>query len=183
MPERKVRSPSRWQRRGCLRRPNDVDPTRRLLALPNVVVVRSLSKAWGLAGLRVGYAAGDATVLRWMRAAGGPYSVSSTSLEIAEERLARGLPDISRVRLERSRLIGLLERVGAEAFPSQANFVLARFDDAGRVVRGLAERGIAVRSLPDLDGCLRITCPGDEDDFARLESALTDTLQREEVTT
>ena len=77
----------------------DRDPTPRLLDLPNVVVLRTLSKAWGLAGLRVGYAAGPADVISWMRAAGSPYSVARPGLAVAARRLAGGSEDVDRFHL------------------------------------------------------------------------------------
>jgi histidinol-phosphate aminotransferase len=63
---------------------------RAALALPNAVVIRTLSKAWGLAGLRVGYAVGPAALLDGMRAAGAPYAVSGPSLHLAHRWLDAG---------------------------------------------------------------------------------------------
>src|SRR5688572_2040510 len=68
----------------------DEDLTAAALELPNVVVVRTFSKAWGLAGCRVGYAVGPSPIIRALRAAGGPYSVSSASLAIAATLFDRG---------------------------------------------------------------------------------------------
>jgi histidinol-phosphate aminotransferase len=157
----------------------DEDLTGAALGLPNVVVLRTFSKAWGLAGLRVGYASGPAEILGWMRAAGAPYAVSGVSLALAGRALAGGVDAmrvfVERIREERSRLFDVLARLGAEPLPSQANFVLARFADSEGVRAGLARRGIAVRSFPgraDLVGMLRITCPGDETALARLLRAL-----------
>lgn len=157
----------------------DADPTAELLRLPNAVAIRTLSKAWGCAGLRVGYAAGPADAIGWLRAAGGPYAVSRPSLALAAARLAGDDADvrayIRQIREERGRLAALLANLGAEPLPSQANFVLARFRDAADVRTGLAARGIAVRAFPgrpELDGWLRIACPADPTAFTRLEAAL-----------
>jgi histidinol-phosphate aminotransferase len=157
----------------------DEDLTATALALPNALVFRTLSKAWGLAGLRVGYVAGPADLIAPLRAAGLPFAVSGTSLLLAAARLDRGDADVrafvSRVRDERSRLAALLDRLGARALPSQANFVLARFADASRARDALAGFGIAVRGFPGrpgLDDALRITCPGDDGAFGRLAHAL-----------
>ena len=157
----------------------DSDLTDTALSLPNAVVVRSFSKAWGMAGLRVGFAAGPAEIIACLRAAGGPYAVSRPSLALVTERLESGQADMDRfvetVRKERDQLCGLLESLGAEPFSSQANFVLCRFKDAAWVHGSLAALGILVRAFPNkpgLDGCLRITCPGDQEAFERLCAAL-----------
>ncbi len=157
----------------------DEDPTPALLPQPNVVVFRTLSKAWGLAGLRVGYAIAPAKVAGWMRAAGLPYPCSRPSLALAGARLATGEAGVrffvATVRAQRQRLSELLASLGAQPFPSQANFLLARFRDAAWVRDGLAGLGIAVRAFtghPRLEGRLRVTCPGDAADFERLQHAL-----------
>jgi histidinol-phosphate aminotransferase len=157
------------------------DLTDSALALPNAVVVRSLSKSWGLAGLRVGFAAGPVQIVRWLRAAGGPYSVAGPSLALAAEWLQRGgdamRAYVDRIRFERQELARVLRSAGADVTDSQANFVFARFQTAEHIWAALAERGIAVRrfpSAPDLSDGLRITCPGNERDFARLIQAINE---------
>lgn len=157
----------------------DEDLTPAALALPNAVVTRTFSKAWGLAGLRVGYAAGPAEIVGWMRAAGGPYAVASASLALAEAWLERADGEVARfvarVRGERERLAARLARLGARPEPSQANFAFARFRDARFVRDALAGLGIAVRHFagrPGLEDALRITCPGNDAARERLERAL-----------
>jgi histidinol-phosphate aminotransferase len=160
----------------------DEDITEVALSLPNAVVVRTLSKAWGLAGLRVGWAAGPAKLISWMRAAGNPYAVSSASLALAEARLSHseGIDGyVRRVRQEIVEISLLIGRLGGEVLPSQANFVLARFENARWVCDALAGLGIAVRIFPDrpeLEGCVRITMPGDGRAFERLSGALESAL-------
>ncbi|MBW2261364.1 MAG: histidinol-phosphate aminotransferase family protein [Deltaproteobacteria bacterium] len=167
----------------------DEDLTSFVLTLPNALVVRSLSKAWGLAGLRVGWAAGPAEVICWLRAAGHPYAVSGPSLRLASVRLRTGRDDVARfagrIREERRMISERLAALGARVLPSQANFVLARFEDAEAVRTGLAKRGIAVRIFPgrpDLEGRLRITLPGDGESFERLVRALSEIIADREVT-
>jgi len=159
----------------------DDDPTPAALSHPNVVVVRTFSKAWGLAGLRVGCALGDPAVIGWLRTVGDPYPVSGPALAIVGRALesgrARMWRHVRRVRSERDRLAGLLRTLGAEPVPSQANFVLARFDDAAGVKQRLADAGVLVRAFPHRPGyrdALRITCPGDRAEFMRLSHALVD---------
>lgn len=161
----------------------DADLTATALALPNALVVRTLSKAWGLAGLRVGYALGPPDVIGWLRAAGNPYAVSGLSAALAEAWLTAGEAEVcafvARVRAERAVLHALLDELGARPLPSQANFVLACFNDAAGTWDGLARRGIAVRRFPqhtELRDFLRITCPGQTSVFSRLQEALRATL-------
>jgi histidinol-phosphate aminotransferase len=160
------------------------DLTPEVLAIPNALLVRTLSKAWGLAGVRVGYAAGPAEVIGWLRTAGQNYPVGGMALEIAARRLGEeaAVADfIARVRREREQLTERLRELGAEPLPSQANFVLVRLPDAAGIQTALAGEGIAVRAWPGderLGAYLRLTCPGDDGMFARLERALTEVLGR-----
>lgn len=161
----------------------DADLTDIALGLPNAVVVRTMSKAWGMAGLRVGYALGPAPVLAWMRAAGLPYAVSRPSLALAGAWLDRGgdamAAFVARVRDERSRLATLARELGARPQDSQANFVLVRHPRIGWVRDGLAGLGIAVRAFPghpDLADAARVTCPGDDAAFVRLAHGLRTVL-------
>jgi histidinol-phosphate aminotransferase len=160
----------------------DEDLTRAALALGNALVVRTFSKAFGLAGLRVGYVAGPARLVRWLRA-GSPYPVSAPSLALALRRLESPTAEVAHhvacVRVEREQLARRLDELGARVSPSQGNFVLARFRDAAFVRDALAGLGIAVRSWPQrrgLEDALRITCPIDEAACARLLRALAAAL-------
>ncbi len=161
----------------------DEDPTAELLRLPNAVVTRTFSKAWGLAGLRVGYAIGPAEVIGWLRTVGHPFPTSGVSLALAAGALEAdqaGTRDyLDRVRTERAELASLLRSLDAEAQSSQGNFVLGRFADAWAVADSLAARGIRVRRFErgtPLSDRLRITCPGDEEEFKRLAAALGEIL-------
>lgn len=168
-------------------------------AAPNAVYIRTLSKAWGLAGLRIGYVVGAPAVLAWLQAVAGPYPCAGASLALASHWLRHGARAVdsyvARVARERSELAALLEARAAEVWPGAANFAFARFDPLRRraldlwealrshgiVVRGFpgrvltAQRGDAAESI-DLENCLRITCPGNDPDFARLRGALQEVL-------
>ena len=164
------------------------DLTGRALGLPNVVVVRTLSKAWGLAGLRTGYALGPEELIGWMRVAGGPYAVSRPSIALAAARLEvdRGESGayISQVKHERSRLQELLDAHGVPHTESQGNFVYTTGGDAVWMRDALAGLGIAVRAWPghpELGNSLRITCPGNEEEFGRLERGLHAALAPEAI--
>ncbi len=165
------------------------EPEQDLLELalehPNAVVVRTLSKAWGAAGLRVGFAVADPRVIDWLRRVGLPFPVSAPSLAAAAAILAEGGPEpalIAAVRGQREALGGLLAGLGAEPLPSAGSFVFARFADAPQVWRGLHALGIAIRAFaarPELAGWLRITLPGDAASFDRLAAALRTVLAPE----
>ncbi len=143
------------------------DPIDRVLDLPNVVVVRTFSKAMGLAGLRVGYAIGSQEVVDWLRTVGGPYPASVLSLEIARSALTsvdERNAIIARTIKHRQQLTKTLEQLGIPVLPSQANFVLARFTDAGAMHNALLSHGVRVRRFRqggEIDSYLRITVPAD----------------------
>ncbi len=157
----------------------DHDPTPTLLELSNVVVTRTLSKAYGLAGLRVGYLLGSPELVAAIGAYGNPYSVSALSAALAETRLERPVAELTTfveaVRRERVVLTGALAGLGARPLPSQGNFVLAECDDAEWVTSAAASLGVGLRRFPDrsgLESAVRITLPGDEADFDRLVATL-----------
>ncbi|KPK03979.1 MAG: hypothetical protein AMS20_09450 [Gemmatimonas sp. SG8_28] len=160
----------------------DEDLTALGLEFPNVLVVRTLSKAWGLAGCRVGYAIGTPEVLGALRAAGPSYPLAAPSVAIALEQLARGddamHTHIARVRDERRQLREELERLGLRPYPSQANFVLVDCRrDAAPLRAALDEHSVRVRDFPDRSGLerhLRITLPGSAGAFTVLVQALRD---------
>ena len=162
----------------------EFDLTETALAYPNVVLVRTFSKAWGGAGLRVGYAVGDARIVDWLRRIGQPFPVSRLSLELLEVTLASAaepsIERIDRIRLERDRLTQLLADLGAEPVPSQASFVLARFNDASWLRTAMAALGIAIRGFPGrsaLDNWLRTTLPGNTAAFVRLTGGFRTVLR------
>lgn len=164
----------------------DEDPTPALLELPNVVMTRTFSKAWGLAGLRVGYAIGPAETVGWLRAVGHPYPTSGVSLALAAAALDADQKTtaeyIRRVKHERGELVALLGSLGAAAAESQGNFVLARVERAWDAADSLASRGVLVRRFPPgtpLADRLRITCPGEGAEFDRLCAALRQSLGRD----
>jgi HAD superfamily hydrolase (TIGR01548 family) len=172
---------------------DELDLTSAALSMDNCVVIRTFSKARGLAGLRVGYAAGPEPIIQTLRAAGGPFPTSTLSLAAAElsleedeERVRAG---VQRVCVEREMIQNeLLSRSAGreaskpaehdDAAQSRANFVLARFGTPERrdwAWGGLLGLGIAVRRFAHegrLADAMRITCPGDEGEFARLLAAL-----------
>lgn len=133
----------------------------------NLIVSRTLSKAWGLAGLRVGYCVSSPQNIAAMRKIKPPYNVGSVSQFLAVRALRRGrkrmLANVEKIVKERARLSKSMERLGLSVYPSAANFVVARFPpafDSALVQKKLAEKSIIVRDrsgVPLLENCVRIT--------------------------
>ena len=154
----------------------DQDPTEALLGRDDILIVRTLSKAWGLAGLRVGYVLGSRAAIAALRGSGPPFPLAGPSIWLAERALELGdrvtADYVSAVRSERERLGAALREWGAEPFPSEANFVLASTGRAASLERRFRRAGIAVRRFRHSPDLLRITLPGDEATFRRLLSVL-----------
>jgi len=161
----------------------DADLTPLALELGNVVMVRTLSKAFGLAGLRVGYLVAAQDVVAEIAGFGSPYAVSGLSVVLASRALETGLGRAESyartVVEERERLIELLTELGAGPLPSQANFVLVTDVDPADLVERAATAGVGLRRFPGrsgLESSVRISLPGNGDDFDRLVRVLTDVL-------
>lgn len=159
---------------------SDADPIGLVCARQNILMMRSFSKAHGLAGMRLGWVAGPPLAIAKLRAAGAPYPVGG--LSVVAGIAARGVEAgaqrkvfLERVRLERKELFNLLARMGARPAPSEANFVFARVKHAAEAKAALAAVGIAIRTFQGrsgLEDAIRITCPGDEAGWAELVAAL-----------
>jgi histidinol-phosphate aminotransferase len=132
-----------------------------------LVVVRTFSKAFALAGARVGYAlaARDLAAELNRRQAPGPLSTLSVALALAG---LDDLPDVRPTIAERERLAQELRRIGLDPWPSHANFLYVPLDGAEEVADRLLRQGLAVRRLP---GALRITVR-DRPDDDRLVAAI-----------
>lgn len=162
----------------------DEDLTPGVLDLPNVVVTRTLSKAWGLAGCRIGYAIGRPDIIAILRAAGGPYPVAGPSMALAARQLDSGeaalAAHVAQVRTEREALTRQLASYGLAPRRSHANFVFVECGERAQfLAAGLESQGVLVREFrdrPNIARALRITLPGDTAAFARLSSALETVL-------
>ncbi|MBA3524752.1 MAG: histidinol-phosphate transaminase [Geodermatophilaceae bacterium] len=158
------------------------DPARTMLSLlpgrPRLVVTRTMSKAFGMAGLRLGYLAADAAVVDALRLVRLPYHLSTLTQVTARAALAHRaalLDTVDAVRTQRNRIVAALPALGLTAVPSDANFVLfGGMPDAPALWRDLLARGVLVRDL-GLPGWLRVTAGTQSETTAFLE-ALTDTL-------
>ncbi len=133
-------------------------------ASPNLVVARTFSKAYGLAGLRLGLLAAGQDSMQWMRRVISPYSVNALALACLPAALEdTGYLDwyVDEVRAARAEFYAVAEELGIRAWPSAANFVLLEIGPAHRAfTQAMHARGILVRdrsSDPGCDGCIRIT--------------------------
>lgn len=137
---------------------DDPDATVDLLAeFPNLVVLRTFSKCYGLAGLRVGYALGSPEFRAAVDAVRQPFSVNALAQAAAAEAILHSddvLDRVERTVAERLRVEEALAGIGLQTTESQANFSWVDLGDAdeGEVVAGLAERRIAVRAGTPLGG-------------------------------
>lgn len=136
-----------------------------LESLPNLVVLQTFSKAWGMAGVRVGLAFASSEIINLMNRVKPPYNVSG----IAQQTVIRSLESSSTVREwiitargERSRLENSLSDLDfvQRVYPSDANFLLVQVDDANSTYKYLIDEMIVVRDRSNVElceGCLRIT--------------------------
>jgi histidinol-phosphate aminotransferase len=147
--------------------------------LSNLFIARTFSKAYGLAGLRLGVMAGDQEQISVLRRMASPFNVNAFALECLAEALAdREFVDacIAQVRAGREWLRNALEQLGFKCWPSQANFLLCRFGDHKKaILEALRARGIALRDRPDCPGCARITI-GKQHEMERLIAELKQVL-------
>jgi histidinol-phosphate aminotransferase len=146
----------------------------------NLVVVRTFSKAFALAGARLGYCLTSDEVVRDLRRVRLPYHLGALTQAaglVALDHRADALAILDAIRKERDRILDALPPMGVETFPSEANFVLFRPPRPGRVVwQGLLDRGVLVRDFTDvIPGCLRVTA-GAPDEVDRFLSALEEVL-------
>ena len=150
---------------------------------PNLVVLRTLSKALGFAGVRCGAVAANADVIRLLNAVQAPYALATPVVECVEdilqsERLAAAEALVAEIVAERERL---QQRLADYAFvdkvwPSEANFLLIRAADSEALTARCRSRGILLRDFgKELPNCLRITVGSREENDQLLR--VFDTLQ------
>jgi len=132
--------------------------------LENLVVLRTFSKAWGLAGIRVGYAVAQEQVIEYLNKIKPPYNLNRISGKLAMQALAQ-YPKMLEFRetilTERGKLAKNLANLGFTVFPSEANFLLVYYPKVSALAKKLADGyGIIIRdfgSKPMLKDCVRIS--------------------------
>lgn len=156
----------------------------------NLVVLQTLSKAWGLAGIRLGMVFGHPELIEYLSRVKYPYNINSLTLRRAQEALGDpAMYDtwVNQILEEREQMARLLLTFGMveKVYPSDANFVLVKMRDPLKVQQFLMDRGIIVRdrsSVPLCGGCLRVTVGTPEENLALFEalSQYSQTIQQEQ---
>ncbi len=150
--------------------------------IPNLFVARTFSKAYGLAGLRVGVLTGNAVHISMVSKVSSPYNVNGVALACLPTALADQdyvNQYVDQIRQGREELQREFAKWGVRYWPSQANFVLASFGPLKTaLIQSMRSRGILVRDRSrdyGCEGCVRITL-GTTEQTARLLQALRETL-------
>lgn len=135
-----------------------------LAEFPNLVLVRTFSKAFAMAGVRLGYAMGDAEIMDGLEKVLMPFRISSLTCAVADQVLQNThyVKDYMTLILkERQRLFTEMKMMDhITVFASDANFFLFRVANANRTFKALAQKGVIVRNVSDeglLKNCLRVT--------------------------
>lgn len=129
----------------------------------NLVVLRTFSKAWGLAGLRVGYAIANSKIIEYIDKVKAPYNLNRVASKFALEALQKQekmLRMRDKILKERTRFAAKLEEMGVQVFPSDANFLLVKFQNASQIAQKLANDDLIVRDFEKnerLNDCVRIS--------------------------
>lgn len=137
----------------------------RLASYPNVIILQTFSKAWGMAALRLGMAFADERIIAVLNTIKPPYNINILTQETVLQALYHTEwkdRTVNTVVRERERLASELEQIHIveRVFPSDANFILAQFLDARAVYTALVQRNIIVRDRSGVtlcDDCLRIS--------------------------
>ena len=135
----------------------------RLDEFPNLIVLQTLSKAWGMAGLRLGLAFASERIAALFGQVKYPYNINTLTQQTAAECLRRDIAaQVAQIREERGRLAAALAGCGCieRVYPSQANFLLVKTADPDRLYSELIAAGVIVRNrtrIAGCEGCLRIT--------------------------
>ncbi len=145
---------------------------------PHVVLLRTFSKAWGLAGLRLGYVLTSDAIASQLQKLVPPFAISvmqTVTAQVALENAGYVKERIQKVIVERERMFQILTTLPTwRVFPSEANFLLIKTPDAARAHEQLLNYGILVRrqdSMPGLQGCIRVTVGSRAENDAFLRAA------------
>ena len=151
---------------------------------PRLIVSRTMSKAFALAGARVGYLAASAAVVDALRLVRLPYHLSALTQAAARAALAHSdelLATVEQVKEQRDRMVREIAALGLHVVPTQSNFLLfGQFDRPADVWQALLDRGVLVRDLsggPGLAGWLRVNA-GTEDETSAFLDALREVVTR-----
>ncbi|WIM56542.1 histidinol-phosphate transaminase [Pantoea anthophila] len=148
---------------------------------PHLVILRTLSKAFALAGLRCGFALANKPVIDLLMKVIAPYPLATPVADVAgqalsEQGIALMREHVAQLNASRGWLLDALAQLSCveQVFPSETNYVLARFTDSPKVFKTLWDQGIILRDQnknPGLSGCLRISI-GTREECERVIAAL-----------
>jgi histidinol-phosphate aminotransferase len=150
----------------------------RIPEFENLIVLQTLSKAYGMAGIRLGMAFASEELTKWLMRVKAPYNLSKNTQELALQALSEQLKIKSRIQdilNERSKMMAALEHIPAveKIWPTDANFVLIRIKNALKIYKNLADQGIIVRYRGNEIHCensLRISIGTPDENQAFLEA-------------
>ncbi|WP_242928202.1 histidinol-phosphate transaminase [Pontibacter vulgaris] len=155
--------------------------TTRLQDFPNLVVLQTFSKAWGMAGLRLGMAFASEEIIALLDKIKPPYNINEATQELAlkaldqDEQLKYMIEEIIQERQMLETALPTLAIV-EKVYPSDANFILVKVTDANSLYSYLLNKGIVTRnrsSVPGCDNCLRISV-GTTDENQQLYQAMSE---------
>jgi histidinol-phosphate aminotransferase len=162
------------------RQPDTPSALRLLPGRQRLVVTRTMSKAFALAGARIGYLAADPVVVDAVRVVRLPYHLSAVSQAVARVALEHAdelLGAVDKLRAQRDDLVSQLRQLGLRVSESDANFVLfGTFDDRHAVWRGLLDRGVLIRETGP-PGWLRVSI-GRPEEMTAFGNALREVIRR-----
>ncbi len=144
---------------------NNASVTDLLKRFNNIIILRTFSKAWGLAAVRCGYAIADPEIISYLFKIKAPYSINvltEHAVLTALKRIARKDEYVREILSQRELLRNRLKEFDfiEEIFPTDANYILIRLQDARKIHKALMDEGVIIRdrsSQPLLENCLRIT--------------------------
>ncbi len=147
-----------------------------LAEFPNLLILRTLSKALGFAGARCGAVIGRAEVIRLLNAVQAPYALATPVVEcvedaLSDEQLTLAEGAVAQVIVERDRLAAAIAGLGyvEKVWPSEANFFLVRVTNPAAVMQRCREERVLLRDFSsELPGCIRITVGSNDENTALL---------------
>jgi len=144
----------------------------------HLIIMQTLSKAWGMAAVRLGMAFASPLIISYFNKVKAPYNINILTQRFALERLSRADEmklQVQNLQMEKLKLIHAFEGLNEviEVFPSDSNFLLVKCLHADEVYAGLIQKGIVVRNRskePGCEGCLRITVGTEQENKILLDS-------------
>lgn len=157
---------------------NQVDLLDKIREYKNIILLRTFSKAWGLAGIRLGFAVADEEVINYLYKIKAPYNINKITAQIAinaVENKAKKDEMVRAIIAERKRIEKALEANSKieKVFPSDANFILFKCNEHKRLFEELTKKNIIIRdrsSQPKLEHCLRVSVGTKEENDLFLQS-------------